>query len=379
MTSLRNRLLSIALLLLTALPALGERLVPIEASASRAARRRISRPSELPSKIDAVLAAHLARPLPGFSVTVMRGETIIYSKGMGFSDVATSTPMWSESMFQVGSVTKQFTAAAIMRLSEQGKLTLDDDVTRYVPELPSRESVITLRNLMNHTSGLPEYTRYLVDPYAPLPLGSMINLIKDKPMQFTPGSNWAYSNTGFYLLGSVIERVSGKSYGAFVHDELTAPLGLMKSGYCGQSAQLAPPSGYVELNSRGSFTPVNAIEPSNAYAAGGLCSTGPDLVRWSKWLASGRVVSSESYSAMTAPTRYGGSGLIAYGYGLGTGTLQGRRAIEHGGSILGFESYLGHLPAEDITIAVLVNVTIVPGEGIAAKIARDVVAVVTGG
>jgi len=377
MTRLRISIALVVAVLASSVPLSAERKGLVEALASSpAARKRVARPSELPAKLDALLATHLARPLPGFSVTVMRGDSVIYAKGMGYSNVANSTAVWSESMFQVGSVTKQFTAAAIMRLAEQGKLSVDDEVTKYIPELPTRGNVVRLRHLMNHTSGLPEYTPLLPDPYRPLPLDAMINLIKDKPMQFAPGAGWAYGNTGFYLLAAVIERVSGKSYGAFLRDELTAPLGLLNTGYCGSSPQFTPPSGYLELYSKGAFTSVNAIEPSNAFGAGGLCSTGTDLVRWSKALAGGRVVSTSSYASMTAPTRYGGSGLVGYGYGLSVGSMQGRRAIEHGGSILGFESYLGHLPAEDLTIAVLVNVTIVPGEGIAAKIANDVAALV---
>jgi len=378
MTRLRTPVLLVAAVLASVLPLSAERRTaePLSTSASTSARKRVARPGELAAKIDAILAANLARPLPGFSVTVMRGNSVIYAKGMGYTNIARSTAVWSESMFQVGSVTKQFTAAGIMRLAEQGKLRVDDEVTKYIPELPTRGGVITLRHLLNHTSGLPEYTPYLPDPYRPLGLPAMINLIKDKPMQFAPGQSWAYGNTGFFLLAAVIERVSGKSYGTFLRDELTAPLGLLNSGYCGSATHLQPPAGYVEYYSKGTFREVAAIEPSNAFGAGGLCSTSTDLVRWAKALASGGVVSSSSYASMTAPTRYGAVGLMGYGYGLSIGTLQGRRAIEHGGSILGFESYLGHLPVEDLTIAVLVNVTIVPGEGIAAKIANEVAAAV---
>lgn len=376
MTPIRTLVLLAAAALASVLPLSAERQTIESRATSTSARKRVARPSELPAKIDAILAARLARPLPGFSVAVLRGNSVIYAKGMGYTNIARSKAVWSESVFQVGSVTKQFTAAGIMRLAEQGKLQVEDDVTKYIPELPTRGGVITLRHLMNHTSGLPEYTPYLPDPYQPLKLPAMINLIKDKPMQFAPGAGWAYGNTGFFLLASVIERVSGKSYGDFLRDELTAPLGLLNTGYCGSASHLQPPSGYVEYYSKGVFNPVNAIEPSNAFGAGGVCSTGTDLVRWSKALASGAVVSSNSYASMTAPTRYGGSGLMSYGYGLSIGSLQGKRTIDHGGSILGFESYLGHLPAEDLTIAVLVNVTIVPGEGIAAKIANEVAAAV---
>lgn len=340
--------------------------------ATNVVRRRASRPSELPQKIDAAVAKHLARPLPGISVAVLRGDQLIYAKGFGFTDVAAAVPVSTSSIFQAGSVTKQFTAAAIMKLQEEGKLSVDDELSKWIPELPTRGNTIRIRHLLNHTSGLPEYTRYLTDPYRPLPLASMINLIKDKPFTFATGEGWAYGNSGFYLLGTIVERASGQRYDTFVRERLALPQGLVSTGICGSTSSLAPPAGYLELNAKGRYEKVDPIEPTNAWSAGALCSTPTDLVRWSKALASGRVVSPSSYEAMTAYTRYGASGLAGYGYGLGVGSNSHGSVVEHGGSVLGFESYLGHYPAHDLTIAVTVNVTIVPGEGIASAIANEV-------
>lgn len=341
-------------------------------------RRRAARPAELAQKIDAAVARHLARPLPGVSVSILRGDQLIHAKGFGFTDVAAAMPVTTSSIFQAGSVTKQFTAAAIMRLQEEGKLSVEDEVSKWIPELPTRGNTIRIRHLLNHTSGLPEYTRYLTDPYRPLPLAAMINLIKDKPFTFPTGEGWAYGNSGFYLLGTVVERASGQRYETFVRERLALPQGLVSTGICGSAPTLVPPAGYLELNAKGRYERVDPIEPSNAGAAGSLCSTPSDLVRWSKALASGRVVTRTSYEAMTSHTRYGPGGLAGYGYGLAVGSNPRGAVVEHGGSVLGFETYLGHYPAHDLTIAVMVNVTIVPGEGVASAIGNEVANLVLG-
>lgn len=338
-------------------------------------RRPVTRPSELAAKIDVVAATYLQRPLPGFTVGVMQQGRITFDKGYGYSNIAQSTPAWSGTPYQVGSVTKQFTAAAILVLRDGGKLSLDDDILVWVPEFPSRGSRITLRQLLNHTSGIPNYTSYLTDPYTPLTPSQIFALIADKPIEFQPGVSWSYNNTGYYLLGLVIERASGMPYAQFLASNFFRPLGLTASSYCGIAPNAQVPSGYIDVLP----SSMMAVDPANmslVYAAGGICSTTGDLLRWTDALHHGRVLSAASYAEMLAPTRLPGGRVIGYGFGLGVGTdRSGRRYAEHGGSVLGFQSYVGYYLDTDTTIVTLVPLTPLRGAP-ASDLANEVIKIV---
>jgi D-alanyl-D-alanine carboxypeptidase len=336
---------------------------------SPSSRRRAVRrtPQEL-RQIDEIVAAYLAYGIPGISIAVQRGNEIVYEKGYGFANREQEIPVDRTTIFQIASVTKQFTAAAIMRLVERGALELSDSVRDYVPELDTRGRTITIEQLLNHTSGLPDYIRLITDPYKPMTQTEVVALINSGPLNFPPGTSWSYDNSGYYLLGMVIERITGLTYAEYLDREIIQPLGLLHTSYCGTNPAQPMPDGYLMFG--GNVTAVRAAHNSLGYSAGSLCSSASDLRRWSEALTSGLVVTPQSYEQMTARTRLADGRTVGYGYGLGLGIRYGERVVEHGGSILGFLSYLGWYPEPDVRIAVLVNVTSLDTPW-AAEIARD--------
>jgi D-alanyl-D-alanine carboxypeptidase len=344
-------------------------LVPLQADARS---RPVVRPPAA-AAVDAIAAAALERPLPGLAIAAGRDGRLLHDQAYGVADSQTREPLWSGSIFQIGSVTKQFTAAAILRLEERGKLSIEDAVSTWVPEFPAGGHHVTIRHLLNHTSGVPEYTSRITRADRPMTPGEIFDLIRGVPYAFPPGSNFEYSNTGYYALGVVIEKASGKRYADFVRQELLLPHGLLSTAHCGEPPADPSPSGHLELSRPGDFEPVDAIDNSLAWAAGGLCSTASDLVRWNEALHGGGVLSPQSYAAMVAPTRLSGGGLVGYGFGLGIGRdASGRSIVSHGGSILGFVSTLSWYPESRTSVAVLVNLTSLVDGGIAAMIAERV-------
>jgi len=297
---------------------------------------------------------------PGVSIAIVKNGRTILAKGYGYADLENDVPATPETVFRIGSVTKQFTAAAIMRLAEQGKLSLDDTLQKFVPTFPSQGNRVTVRHLLNHTSGIKNYTglgakwqRVMRLDLAP---DSMVALFANEPFDFKPGDAWMYDNSGYFLLGMIVEKVSGKTYGQYLQDEFFTPLGLKGTSYCEQSPIIKrraqgyspkPPSGFVNA------APLSMTQP---YAAGSLCSTVNDLAAWTIALSSGKVVSAESYKRMTTPETLNNGKPLTYGYGLGTGTLGGHRQISHNGGINGFISELHHYPDDSVITVVLTNV-----------------------
>jgi D-alanyl-D-alanine carboxypeptidase len=324
--------------------------------------RTVVRPSGLEKEVDVIAAAALQRPLPGFTVAASRDGRGLIDKGYGFSNVETSTPAWSGSVYQIGSITKQFTAAAILRLQERGALSIEDEITKWVPDFPVRGRKITLRHLLNHTSGVPNYTNYLTDAYKPMTPGEIYALAGSRPVEFEPGDRWAYNNTGYHVLGVVIEKASGKSYGSFLREEFFTPIGMTSTSYCGESPNSEVPAGYIDVPGAKRFTAVAPANMSLVYAAGGICSTSGDLLRWNDALHEGRVLKPASYEAMTSPAILNSGQAVGYGFGLGLGSdAIGGRSFEHGGSVLGFQSYLVYYPDYRVSVVSLVNITPLSG------------------
>jgi CubicO group peptidase (beta-lactamase class C family) len=265
---------------------------------------------------------------------------------------------------QIGSVTKQFTAAGILRLAERGALSLDDRIEKFVPEFDARGRTIRLRHLLTHTSGVARDWYNPDDWYKPTgpPVASLslpvtrelvIANLNKQPFDFTPGSRWSYSNAGYILLGYAIESITGTPYAEYFHHELALPLGLIDTGVCGTS-NLPKPEGYAVLP--GKLLRLPAVHASTLISSGSLCSTASDLARWSHLLASGSVMLPASYATMTTPV----SSFVTYGFGLDLQNMAGRRAVSHGGAIDGFMSFLLYFPQQDIGVAVLTNAFPVP-------------------
>ena len=316
--------------------------------------------------------AALKAGAPAVQIAVSRGGQVIYSEAFGVTDIASATPATARSEMQIGSVTKQFTAAAILRLAERGQLTLGDRIEKFVPEFDPRGRTITLRNLLNHTSGLardwypPEVP---ADTTLPVTREHVIKNLNERPFLFAPGKGFSYSNAGYMLLGYAVESITGKPYADFIHGEFAVPLGLLDTGVCG-THNLPLPAGYAVFTPSSGPTRMAAWNRSWLWSSGSLCSTAVDLTRWAHLLGSGVVMQPASYATMKTPA----PAAAPYGFGLVVQDVLGRPAVWHDGAIYGFFTYLVYFSAEDLAVAVNVNAFPAPAtvnpEGIALAVAK---------
>jgi D-alanyl-D-alanine carboxypeptidase len=320
-------------------------------------------------------AALKSGPVAALSIAVVRGRDTVVMKGYGFADMENDVPATAQTVFRIGSVTKQFTSAAIMRLVEQGKVSLDDDVTRYVPNAPVQGQKVLVRHLLNHTSGIPSYTdvgpafgrRVRLD----LSPDSLLAIVRTDSLQFEPGSHFYYNNTGYYLLGMIIEKVTGRKYGEYLNETFFTPHGLSSTMYCSVSPIIKRRAHGYERSPNG-LVNASYISMELPYAAGSLCSTVGDLVAWTRLLHSEKIVSAPSFQAMTTPVKLPVPRPMSYGFGLVSDTLGSHRRIQHGGGINGFISSLAHYPNDSLTIVVLANTAPAPSDQLADDIARVV-------
>ena len=325
-------------------------------------------------RVDALVQQRLAQPdAVGFSIGIARQGKVLLAKGYGIADLESDAPANAATVFRIGSVTKQFTAALVLRAVENGKLALDDPLDRFV-EFPLQGKVVTIRHLLNHSSGIPSYTDLgeVWEKTTPLDISQqeMLALVRGRPFGFEPGKGHEYNNTGYFLLGMVLEKLHGKSYAQIVHDELCAPLGLERTRYDSNKELIKNRAqGYSLVDGK----PANddPLSPNHPYAAGSLLSTGGDLVRWSMALAGGKVLSAASYTAMTTPLVVDGRD-THYGFGLMTGTVAELPTVMHGGGIHGFNSFLLHVPQPDLHVAVISNSERANAQKLAGAIVRAV-------
>jgi len=285
------------------------------------------------------------------AVLVARGSDVIINKGYGSANLEWDIPNTPATKFRLGSVTKQFTAAAILLLAERGKLTLEDPIKKHVPDAPAAWDAITIFHLLTHTSGIPNFTNlpdYKSLKLEATPVAKTIVSVRDKPLEFVPGERMSYSNSGYLVLGYVVERVTGASYEKFVTDNIFTPLGMKDSGYDSNTAIIPRrASGYMPSPNG----PVNAgfVHMSIPHAAGALYSTTGDLLRWEQGLFGGKVISPASLAKMTTPFK------SDYALGVVVRTANGRKMVQHGGGIDGFNTFLAYYPDDKLTVAVLAN------------------------
>jgi CubicO group peptidase (beta-lactamase class C family) len=334
---------------------------PVAAATRMRAVRHPSEPTPPAALVTAArqaAEAALMAGVPAVQIAVSDGGRIIYSEAFGVTDKESATAATPRSVMQIGSVTKQFTAAAILRLAERGALSLDDRIEKFVPEFNPRGATITLRQLLSHTSGVrrdwfPPTAH--IDLTLPVTREQVIKAMNGQPFDFAPGKSWSYSSAGYMLLGYAIESITGKSFADFVHDELAVPLGLIDTGVCGTS-NLPLPQGYG-LISNGQWVRMQPWHPSVAWSSGSLCSTSSDLARWSHLLATGHAMLPVSYATMITPARLANNTIAPAGYALGVATekILGHPAVSHDGAIDGFQSSLVYFSDQDVAVAVITN------------------------
>ncbi|HEX8846026.1 MAG TPA: serine hydrolase [Pyrinomonadaceae bacterium] len=307
---------------------------------------------ELTARVDEYLNALVKQNRFSGAVLLARDGQVLLSKGYGMANLEAEVPNTSQTKFRLGSVTKQFTAAAILILQEKGKLSVQDSICKYVENCPQSWQPVTIHHLLTHTSGIPNMTSFpdfrKVKMFPSTPLEA-IATFKDKPLEFAPGERFNYSNSGYILLGYVIERASGKPYADFLRENVFQPLGMKNTDYDVNDAIIKNrASGY----SRGASGLVNAdyINMTVPYAAGALYSTVEDLYLWDRALYTEKLVSKKSLGAMNTPFKEG------YGYGVGINEVFGLKSIVHGGGIEGFSTFLARFTDNDATVIVLSNI-----------------------
>ena len=330
----------------------------------------------LTQRLDSVATANLAQDRAvGAVVAVVEGSDTLFFRAYGKADVEADVPMPTDAIFGIGSITKQFTAAAILQLRDAGKLSLEDDLGEWLPEFDTRGHEVPLRRLLDHTSGvhdLSETGRFgeLVRN-ASIPRDSILALIGRGPFQFPPGAAQIYNNSAYWLLHLVIEKASGMSYQRFIESRIFEPLRMEDSGFC-LSEEDVPgrAQGYHVRNGNVRRTPVNV---STWYlGSGALCSTAGDLVTWLKALHGGAVLSPSSYAEMISPGTLRDGTRTRYGMGLEVGAdVRGLEFIGHSGEILGYGARANWYPDARMAVVVLINNS---GDVSATAMAQDLAA-----
>lgn len=333
----------------------------------------------LAARVDALAAEALRRPVAGMSVAVGRSGHLLIAKGYGFANVELEVPARADTVYHIDSITKFLTAAAVLKLADEGRLDLDDDVARWLPGFSTPERPVRIRHLLSHTSGLPSYTSLpgaLERERLDLGPEQVLGPVRAAPPHFGPGEGWRYCNTGFYLLGLILEKVTGQGYAAYMRERVFEPLGMMDSRY-GEVRPLTRnrAAGYEIEDGRLVNGPLMSWRLP--FSGGAVVSTALDLLKWTDALGHGRVLKPESLQAMWSPSRLADGTPIDYGLGTRLGTLSGHRMVGHTGNGGGFRNALLFFPEDDLTVVVLSNTDAGSPLGLAQRIAREVLHVST--
>lgn len=323
---------------------------------TRPVRAQAPPPTVLDSLVEEELAA---RPIAGMVVAVVKDGDTLLLRSHGSADLEHRIAMSRNAVFQIASVTKQFTAAAVLRLVESGRIHLDDDIRLYLPELDTHGQRVLIRELLNHTGGIPNLYEMTSWPrIRPLrllrPEARKLETagVAQDSLDFAPGSQYHYSNTGYDLLGDMIEEVTGETVERYFREELFDPVGMDHTSFCPWKRILPRRAWGYEPDSTGTYLE-NARRQSQGilFTSGGICSTVDDLLRWNAALHSGEVLSHDSYVAMTTPE--GAS--ETYGYGLFVDPLEDHPRIRHNGYTPGFSTQLEYYPEDELSVVILAN------------------------
>lgn len=339
---------------------------------------QISNRAALVAALDSAARAHVAsETVAGISVAVVRGSDTLLVRGYGSVDLEWNvpTPPDASASYEIGSVTKQFTAAAIMQLVEQGLLDLDADFTEYLPEFDTRGHVVPLRRLLDHTSGIKGYTEMEVFSdisIKDLPRDTLVSLVEAEPFEFEPGTAQIYNNSAFFLLGLIIEKVSGQPYEEYVQKHLFDAAGMASSYYCSESAIRSGRAHGYDAGEDG-LQRKGYLDHTWPYAAGSLCSTVRDLVRWNGALHRGDILSAVAYREMITPRPLLDGTELTYAMGIAVSDRNGEPVIAHSGGINGFLSDGRYYPEQELVTVVLQNTAGPQGPGALSNAFADLI------
>jgi len=310
----------------------------------------------LESKIDSILQKKYPPNAPGATFLISKNGNIIYKKAFGLSNLELNLPMHTENVFEIGSMTKQFTAVSILMLVEQHKVSLDDEITKYIPDYPTQGKKITVHHLLNHTSGIKSYTTlkklYDIDKNDLTPI-ELIDFFKNEPMDFNPGEQYKYNNSGYVILGYIIEKVSRLSYSEFVIKNIFEKLNMNNSTYGNHRKVIKNRASGHHMKEN--YENSRFVSYSLSYAAGALISSVIDLNIWQQALIENKLIKKETLDKAYTNYSLNNGEKTNYGYGWNIKTLGGKPSYEHGGFIFGFKSMGVYLPESDIYVVGLNN------------------------
>jgi len=333
-------------------------LVGAAAVACVSATPAMALPSGFKAKADALLAQSYAADGPGASVVISEGGKVVYQGQRGLADIASKRPITAATVFRIGSITKQFSAAAVLQLAAEGNLKLSDPLSRYLPNYPNA-AAITVQQLLNHTSGVQSYTSipgWMVEANTnkAYTTEQLIAEFKDQPAPSKPGEAWNYNNSGYVLVGALIEAVTGNRWSDQIVMQIAKPLGLATLRDGVEEASIADmATGYTKGET--GLILANKIHMSVPAAAGALVAKAGDLAIWGNALHHGKIIPAPYYAQMIAPTKLPGGQVEQYGFGIAPEPFRGTSAIGHGGGIFGFASDSLYVPSNDLFIAILTN------------------------
>ena len=319
--------------------------------------------------VDDYVKAEMGREnIPGVSLAVLTGGKPTKVQGYGLANVELNVPVSPDTVFEIGSVTKQFTATLMMRLIEEGKLSLEDRVGKHLAGVPTSWTNITLGHLLSHTSGITNYNSLSGFEVARrLTAVSFVKQISRHPLMFKPGEAWSYGNSAFNLAGYILEKVSGKTYWTLLDETIFKPAGMAQSRNRDPQAIIPNRADGYEFE-RGQLIHRDS-ELTDVFSAGAIVSTIPDLIKWVTALENDKIVSRASREAMWTPMRLNDGRTVAYGLGWRLEDYNGRKHIGHSGSTAGFSASLQRFPEEKLAVIVLCNLG---KQGIATKLGRGV-------
>jgi CubicO group peptidase (beta-lactamase class C family) len=311
----------------------------------------------LAKRIDAFLSPYYSADEPGISVIATRNGEIIFRKGYGSANIELGVPIEPHMVFRIASITKEFTAVLIMQLVEQGKISLDDDITKYLPDYPTQGHTVTIAHLLSHTSGIIHFTQLqafqdnIRQDHTPQ---EVIDVFKNEPFQFEPGERYSYSNSGYILLGVILEKVEGKSYEQLLRDNIFDPLGMNSAGRGGND-KIIPGrvNGYTRLD--GVLVNDAIVTMTAAFSAGSLVMSIDDLAKWDEALYTNQLLNDASKELMWTPYILNDGKEIGYGLGWKLRSFLDNRIISHSGSIDGFTSQAYRVPDSHVFVAVFAN------------------------
>jgi CubicO group peptidase (beta-lactamase class C family) len=331
-------------------------------------------------KVDSYISAQLREQrIPGLALAVIRDGRVVKSQGYGLGNIELQVPVTPDTVFQLGSIGKQFTATAILMLAEDGKVSLDDKITRYFPSAARKWNGITIRQLLNHTSGLADYTddKYIA-PGGLTPLheelsdDEILRRFTTLPFNFRPGEKWSYSNTGYAILGFLIAKVSGQSYGDFLRARIFKPLGMSATRVISES-DIVPNRAAGYILEKNEIKNQLWVSPHwNTLADGALYSTAADMTKWDGAITARALLKGESYAQMWTPAPLNDGKNYPYGFAWDLLEVNGHRLQEHGGAWQGFTAHYARYPDDHLSVIVLTNLESGPSNP--EKIAHEVAA-----